>query len=418
MDRYYTCIDLKSFFASVECVERGLDPFETNLVVADASRGRGGICLAITPAMKALGIRNRCRLYEIPEGVEYITALPRMKKYMQYSALIYSIYLDFISPEDIHVYSVDECFIDLTNYTGLYRKTPKEIAKMLMNAVFERTGICATAGVGTNLFLAKVALDITAKHVSDCIGELDGESFKKELWHHRPITDIWNIGCGTARRLERMGIYDLYGVAHADEKLLYREFGVNARYLIDHSHGLEPCTIRDIQSFRCKRHSLSNSQILFRDYGYDDARTVLKEMVEVMALELVEKNLVTDSISLRICYSKDVAPSTGGSMKLGGYTSSYTGLKEYFDRFYERTTLRDVPIRRLAISMNNVVDDDFRQYDLFMNSDREEREKKLMKAVNIIKYKYGKNSVLRCMSLQQNATARMRNKLVGGHNGE
>lgn len=418
MDRIYTCIDLKSFYASVECVERGLDPFSTNLVVADASRGRGGICLAITPAMKELGIKNRCRLFEIPRNVEYITALPRMRKYMQYSADIYSVYLTFISPEDIHVYSIDECFIDLTKYISLYGKSAKEIAIMMMDAVFEKTGICATAGIGTNMFLAKVALDITAKHVPDHIGYLDEELFKKELWYHRPLTDFWNIGPGIARRLERMGIYDLYSVAHADEKLLYKEFGKNAEYLIDHSHGIEPCTIADIQSFKPAHQSLSNSQILFHDYEYNDALTVLKEMVDVMTLELVEKNLVTNSISLRIGYSKDIAKSTGGSMKLKGYTCSFNQLLGYFVDFYKRTTLKDVPIRRLAISMGNVVNDDFQQFDLFYSEKKNEREKKLLSTVNDIKYKFGKNSVFRCISLEEAATGRIRNKLVGGHNGD
>ena len=269
--KIYLCIDLKSFYASVESVERGLDPFSDNLVVADPSRGRGGICLSITPAMKKLGIKNRCRIFEIPKNVEYVTALPRMRKYMEYSADIYSVYLKYISKEDIHVYSIDECFFDVTSYLKLYNKTPKQMAQMLMDAVYKETGIASAAGVGTNLFLAKVGLDIAAKHSKDAIGCLDENLFKKYIWHHRPITDIWNIGPGIARRLEKYGVYDLYGVAHMPEDILYKEFGVNAEFLIDHSKGEEPCTIADIKNYKPKTTSISNSQILFEDYDTENA---------------------------------------------------------------------------------------------------------------------------------------------------
>ena len=247
--KIYLCIDLKSFYASVECVERGLDPLRENLVVADPSRGRGGICLAITPPMKKLGIKNRCRIFEIPDTVKYITAIPRMKLYMEYSAKIYSIYLKYVAAEDIHVYSIDECFFDITHYLPLYRKTGRQMAQMLLDAVFAETGISATVGIGTNLFLAKVALDITAKHAPDRIGILDEAMFREQIWHHRPITDIWNIGKGVAKRLEKHAIFDLYGIAHTDEKVLYKEFGVNAEFLIDHSKGIEPCTIREIKEY-------------------------------------------------------------------------------------------------------------------------------------------------------------------------
>ena len=260
-DRIYCCIDLKSFYASVECVERGLDPFKTNLIVADPTRTDKSVCLAITPAMKDLGIRNRCRVFEIPKNIEYITAKPRMKLYMKKSAEIYSIYLQYISSEDIHVYSVDEVLIDLTDYIKIYKKTPYQVAKMLIDRVYELTGITATVGIGTNLFLAKIALDITAKASPDFMGYLDEDLFKKTLWHHTPITDFWNIGNGIAKRLAEYGIYDLYGVAHAREDLLYRLFGINAELLIDHAKGIEPCTIKDIHNYKSKNHSLSNSQI-------------------------------------------------------------------------------------------------------------------------------------------------------------
>ena len=287
----FMCIDLKSFFASVECADRGLDPFTTNLVVSDPSRGNGAICLAITPAMKALGIRNRCRIFEIPPGVQYITALPRMKRYMEVSAQVYGVYLRYISPEDIHVYSIDECFIDATPYLAMYNTSPKQLAQTLMNAVFEETHICATAGVGTNLFLAKVALDITAKHVPDHIGWLDEKEFREKLWSHRPITDFWNVGSGVARRLAKYGVYDMGGVAKMNEDILYKEFGVNAEFLIDHAHGREPCTMAEIHAYESKTKSLSNGQILFEDYSADNAFIVMKEMADTLILELVEKKL-------------------------------------------------------------------------------------------------------------------------------
>ena len=284
-------------------MERGLDPFKTNLVVADATRGRGAICLAITPAMKNKGVKNRCRLFEIPQAMEYIIAKPRMKYYMDYSAHIYSVYLKYISSEDIYVYSIDECFFDVTSYLDLYDKTPREMAKMLMDAVYLETGIAASAGIGTNLFFAKVALDITAKHSKDRIGYLNEEEFKKKIWHHRPITDIWNVGSGIAKRLEKYGIYDLYGVAQADEKKLYKEFGVNAEFLIDHSKGFEPCTIAEIKAYTPETNSLSNSQILFEDYDFDSALLALKEMVDLIVLEMLGRGLKTNSISLEVRYS-------------------------------------------------------------------------------------------------------------------
>lgn len=414
----FLCIDLKSFYASVECVERGLDPFRANLVVADESRGRGAICLAISPALKALGIKNRCRIFEIPRYVSYITALPRMKLYMEYSANIYSVYLRFVSCEDIYVYSIDECFFDVTSYLNMYGKTPREMAQMIIDEVYRETGIRAAAGIGTNMFLAKVALDITAKHSADFIGELDEEKFRKTLWHHKPITDIWNIGPGIERRLSHHGIYDLYGVAHADEKILYREFGVNAEFLIDHSKGIEPCTIAEIHAYRPSTTSLSNGQILFSDYEYSDALTVLKEMVDNLSLELVDKNLVTDSISLRIGYSDKCEKSTGGTMKLPMHTNSSKRLREEFERYFLRTTKRDALIRKINISFNRLVPDDFVNFDLFSDYIEDERENIKAKVIIDIKKKFGKNAIIKGMSLKEEATAMCRNKLIGGHNGE
>jgi len=417
-DRTYLCIDMKSFYASVECVERGLDPLTCNLVVADPSRGTGAICLAITPSMKALGIHNRCRIFEIPKSVEYITALPRMKRYMEISANIYSTYLKFISPDDIHVYSVDECFLDVTSYLKPYNKTIKEMVLMLTDAVFKETGITATVGVGTNLFLAKVALDITAKHVPDHIGYLDEEAFKQSIWHHQPITDIWNVGRGIAKRLEKYGAYDLFAVTQLDEKLLYKEFGVNAEYLIDHAKGYEPCTIKEIHNYKSKCSSLSNGQILFEDYYFDDALLVMKEMVDQLTLDLVEKHLAIDSISLYIGYSDDITKGTGGTRKFAECTNSYKKIVSYFEDLFRSTTLKGTPIRRLNIGFNNLKDDSFESITLFDDLEANAKEKKLQETVINIKNRYGKNSVLKGMSYMEKATARKRNKLIGGHNSE
>ena len=286
MGQYYLCIDLKTFYASVECVERGLDPFNTNLVVADPDRGKGTICLAVSPKMKMLGVKNRCRVFEIPPNIKYIMATPRMKKYIEYSANIYGIYLKYFSKDDIHVYSIDEAFMDVTNYLKLYKVNAIELAKTIIKDIFKTYGITATAGVGTNMYLAKIALDITAKHSSTNIGYLDEEKYKKELWHHRPLSDFWQVGKGIERRLNKMRIFDMYDIAHTDPKKLYKEFGVNAEYLIDHSLGKESCTIADIKKYKPKTNSITNSQVLFEDYSFDKARLVLKEMVEIRKLEI------------------------------------------------------------------------------------------------------------------------------------
>ena len=418
MEKVYLCIDLKCFFASVECVARGLDPFETDLVVADPSRGNGAICLAISPSLKAKGVKNRCRIFEIPKNIDYITALPRMKLYIKYSADIYGIYLKYVSAEDIVVYSIDECFLDVTSYLKMYKLTAKELAKKIIDDVYATLNICATVGIGTNLFLAKVALDITAKHSVSNMGYLDEDEFKKQIWHHKPITDIWNIGRGIAKRLEKYNCYDLYDVAHMDEKVLYKEFGVNAEFLIDHSKGIEPTTIKDIHNYKAKSNSMSNNQILFEDYKYDDAFLVLKEMVEMNVLELVDKHLVTNCISLFVGYSKDVIKPTGVSMTLDEYTSSYAKLNEYFIRLFKNNVDKYHMIRRIGIGFNNVIDEKYATINLFTDVKKEEKERKMQEAIIEIKKKYGKNSILKAMNLQEKATARKRNKLVGGHNGE
>jgi DNA polymerase V len=416
-NKMYLCIDLKSFFASVEAVERGLDPMTNNLVVADPRRGKGAICLAITPAMKKLGVKNRCRIFEIPEDIDYIVALPRMKLYMEYSAKIYSIYLKYVSPEDVHIYSIDECFIDITNYLKIYSMTAKEFAKTLIDDVLNQTGISATCGIGTNLFLAKVALDISAKNVPDKMGYLDLTEFKRTIWHHKPITDIWSIGRGIANRLGEMNIYDLYGVAHASEERLYKEFGINAELLIDHAKGIEPCTISDIHAYKSKSTSLSNGQILFEDYEIDDAFLIVKEMLDILSLELVDKGLVTNCISLSIGYADKLLPSSGGSFTFNEYTNSYKKLLGYFKDYYYKIVNRKAKVRKLNLSLNNLISEDHMVLDLMTNVKEEKRERKVRQTVIDIKKKYGKNAILRAMDFQDKATARQRNTMIGGHNG-
>lgn len=415
-NRYYLCIDLKSFYASVECSERGLDPFKVSLVVADPTRGGGAITLAATPAIKKLGVKSRGRIYEIPKNIDYITAPPRMSLYMEYSAKIYSIFLKYISSDDIHVYSIDESFIDVTSYMKLYQKTPGEIAQMIMDDIYRETNITATCGIGTNLYLAKIALDITAKHSEDNMGFLDERKYQETLWRHQPITDFWMIGQGTARRLLSMGIEDMYGVAHASEDDLYRMFGVNAEYLIDHAWGKEPVEIADIKAYRPKANSISNSQILFEDYTYEDAFLIMKEMVESNVLVLTEKHFVTSHISLFVGYSKNVIRPSRASCKIGITTNSYRLLLEEFKLLFERTVDHDHPIRQIGISFGNVIDEVYEQYNLFTDLEAVDRERKLQEAIVRIKNKYGKNAILKGMNYLEKATARNRNTLIGGHN--
>ena len=416
MQKYYLCIDLKTFYASVECVERGLDPFNTNLVVADSSRGKGTICLAISPKMKMLGVKNRCRVYEIPPSIKYIIAMPRMKKYIEYSANIYAIYLKYFSKEDIHVYSIDEAFMDVTKYLNLYKVTPVELAKMIIKDIFETYGITGTAGIGTNMYLAKIALDITAKHNPNNIGYLDEEKYKKDLWHHKPLSDFWQIGKEIERRLNKMRIFTMYDVAHTEPKRLYKEIGINAEYLIDHSWGRESCTIADIKAYKPKSTSISNSQVFFQHYSFEKARIVLKEMVELGSLRLVENNFVTDTVQLYIGYSKDSINATAGTKKLINSTNIYSELLKAFLAIYDRTTSRTFAVRRIGISFTNVVETEDVQLSLFTNQEELDKERKLELAICSIKNKIGKNAILRGMDLEEGATTLIRNQLIGGHN--
>ena len=416
MQRYYLCIDLKTFYASVECVERGLDPFNTNLVVADESRGKGTICLAVSPKMKMLGVKNRCRLFEISPTIKYMIAMPRMKKYIEYSANIYAIYLKYFAKEDIHVYSIDEAFMDATNYLKLYQMNPVELAKTIIKDIYKNYGITATAGIGTNMYLAKIALDITAKHSATNIGYLDEEKYKKELWHHKPLSDFWQIGKGIERRLNKMRVFTMYDVAHIDQKKLYKEFGVNAEYLIDHSWGKESCTIADIKKYKPKTNSITNSQVLFEDYSFEKARLVLKEMVELGSLRLIENNLVTNTVGLYIGYSKDIIKATSESKKLENYTNVYSELLKAFLEIYDNNINRGVAIRRIGVNFANVIETENVQLSLFADQEKIDKERKLELTISGIKNKMGKNTILRGMNLEEGATTLVRNKLIGGHN--
>lgn len=415
-DRTYMCIDLKSFYASVECVELGKDPLTTNLVVADETRSEKTICLAISPSMKSMGIKNRCRLFEIPKNVKYICAPPRMKKYIEYSAEIYGIYLKYIAKEDIHVYSIDEAFMDVTDYLSLYKISARELAERIMADVKAVTGITATAGIGTNLYLAKIALDITAKHVADNIGYLDEQLFRETLWHHRPLTDFWRIGSGTVRRLHSVGIMNMEDIARADEDLLYKLFGVDAELLIDHAWGRESVTMADIKNYKPRNSSISSGQVLSRDYDYEECLLIVKEMTDAICLELAEQGLVTDSLSLMLGYSNALhLPHASGNTTLPTASNSYRVLLPYVVDLYRRIVEPDKGIRRLSLSCNRIAEEGYVQYDLFTNPLETERDRKITKATLEIKKRYGKNALVRGMDLQEAATTMERNRQIGGH---
>lgn len=409
---------MKCFFASVECAERGLNPFEAPLAVVDTSRGKNAICLAISPKMKALGVTNRCRYNDIPKHIKFIEAKPRMSKYIKYAGDIYDLYLDYFSPLDIHVYSIDECFIDVTSYLNTYHKTPKQFAKFLIEEISRRTNIPATCGIGTNLYLSKIALDISAKKNTDHIGFLTEELFILTLSNHRPITDFWGIAKGTSNRLKKYAIYDMEGIRKMDANLLYKEFGVNAELLIDHAYGKESCTISDIKNYKTKSKSISNSQILFEDYEKDRAKIVMQEMTLTACQELIKRKVIANTISIFIGYSKDVYKSTGGALKLPYATSSYNIISKYVDALYDKNAILGIPIRRLGISFSGITDESAEGYDLFTNQEFMLKEKNLEKTVLNIKGKFGKNAVLRGFDLEDGATQIERNKLIGGHNGE
>ena len=503
-NRIYLCIDLKSFYASVECVERGLDPLATNLVVADSSRTEKTICLAVTPSLKAYGISGRARLFEVVQRVkevnskrkrainfrsftgksydstelkdipelelDYIVAPPRMAFYMEYSTRIYEIYLKYIAHEDIHVYSIDEVFIDLTKYLKMYKKTAREIAIMIIRDVLSETGITATAGIGTNMYLAKIAMDIEAKHTEPDeygvrIAELDEMSYRQKLWGHKPITDFWRVGPGYAKKLEAAGIYTMGDVAKCsvgkknniyNEDLLYKMFGVNAELLIDHAWGWEPCTIEDVKAYKPETNSISSGQVLKEPYEFEKAKLVIREMAELLALSLVEKYLVTNQIVIDVGYDienltnskirakykgetktdrygRAVPKHSTGRKSLARYTSSAKKLTEAVSELFDEKVNKDLLVRRMTITANNVILEkdvkpkkEYRQLDFFTDYDKlskeeeqEEnnlkREKNIQRAIVKIKKRYGKNAVVKGMNLQEGATAMERNNQIGGH---
>ena len=502
--RYYIAIDLKSFYASVECRDRGLDPLTTNLVVADKSRTSKTICLAVSPSLKAYGIGGRARLFEVEQTVakvnalrrkhapqsrltgrssddgivrkdpsvalDYIVAPPKMAHYMEYSTRIYNIYLQYFAPEDMHVYSIDEVMIDVTSYLDTYGMSPRQLAGTVMHKINDETGITATAGIGTNLYLCKIAMDIVAKHVKPDedgvrIGELDEITYRKLLWDHRPLTDFWRVGPGYAKKLETYGLYTMGDIARCslgkpgeyyNEDLLYKLFGINAELLIDHAWGWEPCRMADVKAYKPETNSICSGQVLQCPYTSDKARLVVQEMADMMALDLVDKGMVTDQLVLTVGYDIDnltdpkirksykgpvttdrygrkVPKHAHGTQNLKMPTSSSLQLMAAAEELYDRIINKHLLVRRITLTANRVVvensvkkQDTFEQMDLFTDyAKREaeekkeqqelEKEKKLQRAMLDIKKKYGKNAVLKGMNLQEGATARNRNGQIGGY---
>ncbi len=424
-EKSYLCIDLKSFYASVECIDRGLDPMTTDLVVADPERSEKTICLAVSPSLKAKGVRSRCRVFEIPAHLDYIMATPRMKRYVEYSADIYGIYLKYVAKEDIHVYSIDEVFMDVTRYLPLYRCTARELGERIRTDVLKTVGIPATCGVGTNLFLAKVALDVSAKHSDDFFGILDEETFKNTMWNHRPITDFWRIGRRTAARLETYGIETLGQLAlYPYPEKLYEEFGIDAEILIDHAWGIEPVEMHHIKEYRSQNHSVATAQVLPRGYTFEEGRTVVREMADAVHLDLLEKNLVCESVTLTVGYERDeyghVAPHAHGTAHCGALTNSLQAITEATLEIYDRTVEEDLNVRRMAVSANNVVGAGSGQMSLFdtvgtMSEAERKAEAAREAAVLDVKQRFGKNALVRGTDLLPHATQMERNSQIGGH---
>ena len=500
----YIAIDLKSFYASVECRERNRDPLTTNLVVADPSRTEKTICLAVSPSLKKYGLSGRARLFEVIQKVktaneirklkapnhvfcgssddsrelqkkpslkiDYIIAPPRMARYMEYSTKIYNIYLKYIAPEDIHIYSIDEVFIDVTHYLSTYNMTAHELAMTMIQDILDTTGITATAGIGTNLYLCKIAMDIVAKHIEPDkngvrIAELDEMSYRRLLWNHRPLTDFWRVGRGYSKKLEKIGLYTMGDIARCsigkptdyyNEELLYKLFGINAELLIDHAWGYEPCTMEDVKAYKPETNSISSGQVLHCPYEFDKARLVVKEMTDLMVLDLVDKGLVTNQIVLTIgydienitdknrsqsykgtvttnYYGKKVPKPAHGTTNLPKQTSSTTLITNAVMELYDKIVNKKLLIRRINIVANKLVDehsvknaDKYEQLDLFtdyeiLKKQREkenaesEREKRMQNTILDIKKKFGKNAILKGMNLQEGATAKDRNNQIGGH---
>lgn len=457
--RTYAAIDLKSFFASVECILRGLDPLKAKLVVADESRTEKTICLAVTPALKAYGIPGRARLFEVNqkvrevlrrtgEKIEFTIAKPQMAKYVEYSTKVYNVYLKYVSAEDIHAYSIDECFLDLTKYLKLYKKTARELVKTIIQDVFATTGITATGGIGTNLYLCKIAMDVMAKHVdADAdgvrIAELDEMSYRRQLWSHRPLTSFWQVGRGIAERLENCrlnagrGIYTMGDIARVSVKnpeALYKLFGVNAEILIDHAWGYEPCTIADIKKSRPRNRSTGEGQVLQDPYPFDKARLVVREMVDTVSMTLIAHDLVTNAMVLTVGYDREnvdkgiyhgvtvtdfygrtIPKPAHGTANIGYYTSSQSVMADAVMKLFDRIVDPKLTVRRLNLVAADIVDASHEQYDLFTDVQKQEKEKKRLKAELLIKKRFGKNAIVKGMDLQEGATTIERNGQIGGH---
>ena len=417
--RQYLCIDLKSFYASVECVDRGLDPMTTNLVVADLSRTEKTICLAVSPSMKALGVPGRCRVFEIPKGIKYIAAVPRMARYIERSADVYGVYLKYIAKEDIHVYSIDEAFFDVTHYLPYYGLPARALARQMMDEIQHRMGVSSAAGIGPNLYLAKVALDIEAKHSPDAIAELDEMSYRMRLWNHLPLTDFWRIGPGTERRLAALGIRTMGQLAAADEDSIYDAFGVDAELLLDHAWGVETTTIADIHAYIPKSSSISSGQVLSSDRTKTDALVLIKEMADSLSHELLGKGLVATGISLAILEGKaEGRISVSGSEKLDVPLTSNRELIAHAVGIYDRIVADGAHVRRIGLAYSTEPETAARQLSLDMDDERDgllDRDRALQEATNAIRQKFGKNSLLKALDLTEGATARERNMQIGGH---
>ncbi len=422
--RVYCCIDLKSFYASVECRERGLDPITTKLVVADPSRTDKTITLAVSPAMKALGVPGRGRVFQIPKHIDYIMAPPRMALYVEYSAKIYSIYLRFLSKDDIHVYSIDEVFMDLTDYLTLHGMTARQLCEVMVRTVFEETGVTATVGIGTNLYLAKIAMDITAKHLKVGaagtgpvpIGELTEETYRETLWDHVPLTDFWRIGRRTAARLARYGVTTMRGIAQTDPEIWYREFGIDAELLIDHAWGQESTRMEDIKAYRSRSHSLTTGQLIGCNTDYEGGLLIAKELADELALELTQQQKATALLGLYVGYDPICGEEAGkGSLRLLAETSSAQILREKTAELFARIVEPGLPIHRIYLYFEQLSEAGFEQQTLFSDPEKEARDQKLQETMLKIRSRFGSNAVLKGMDLQKGAMTVERHGQIGGH---
>lgn len=411
------CIDLKSFYASVECVLRGLDPFKVNLVVADASRGPGSIVLAASPHIKQYGVKSRCRIYELPKNLDIIYAKPRMKKYIEYSSAIYQVYLKYVSHEDIHIYSIDEAFLDLSSYLKYYQATSMELAERIIDDIYQTTKITATCGVGDNMFLAKVALDCLAKHQPNNLAYLNQDLFKEHIWDLKPITEIWGIGSRIAKRLAKMNIYCLRDVAKTPLSKLEKEFGIIGREILEHAYGVEHTTVQEARNYLPSSKSFGHGQVLFEDYHYQDLYVILLETVNQIATELVTRKLCCQLIALSIGYSKEVGGGFSRQMTLPSKTNSQKRLVDAFTKLYY-DHIKDLPIRRIDVRLGKLSLEDFHQTNLFMDVEKDKKEHDLYQAIGKINEKYGKTTVHLAISNTEKSTFIKRNSLIGGHNAE